>query len=75
MDEIDQTVILLIAIYSTYNVVQWSQIHNYCPIPLASIWYDTPKKGNSYVDGSIFDANGKLNTTSRYQPYVVRLLK
>ena len=57
INEIDQTVMVIIAIYSTYTFVCWSRIHGDLPVMLASMRYNPSKKVISHVDNSI--ENGK----------------
>ena len=66
IDEINQTVIVVIEIYSTYTFVRSSWIHQDLPVLFASMWYNTPKKGNNHIDNSI--SNSQYNKTARAQP-------
>ena len=57
IDEIDQTVIVIIAKYSTYTFVWWSRIRDDCPVILASMRYNPQKKVISHIDNSIVNGN------------------
>ena len=53
IDEIDQTIIVLIPIYSLFTIVLWSQICDALPEIMASITYNQYNKAISHIDNSI----------------------
>ena len=57
INETDQTIIVLIAIYNTYTFVWWPQIHDDCPAMLAIMRYNPSKIGISHVNISITNGN------------------
>ena len=57
IDEIDETVMVIIAIYSTFNFIWWQRICDDWPVMLAIMRYNPQRKGIIHVDNSI--ENGK----------------
>ena len=57
INDINQTLILLILIYITYTFVWWSQIRHDCPILLESMRYNASNKCIIHVDNSIENIN------------------